>query len=261
MERVVSYVAAHHMATPQAAAAALDAKALDRLTRAAFGHYVLSYLEGATLQRFASAGQLERVVPDDLQIADEAFPRGRTGPTIVVGMHFGAVEIPALWAAARGVPITAPMETVADPDIQGYFEHTRGSTGLTIVPLQGAAAKVRAALTRSETVALVADRALSGSGARVELFGAPARLPIGPAVLALETGSPTWVVATRRAGQTYRTRIVALERPETGTQREKLASLIEQQVAAFERVVADAPEQWWTLFFQIWDDLPAEVKT
>jgi hypothetical protein len=29
-----------------------------------------------------------------------------------------------------------------------------------------------------------------------------------------------------------------------------------QQVAAFERVIADAPEQWWTLFFPIWDDIP-----
>src|SRR5205823_1351259 len=89
----------------------------------------------------------------------------------------------------------------------------------------------------------------------VELFGAPARLPIGAAVLALETGAPTWVVATRRAGARYRTRIVGLTVPDTGTQREKLASLIAQQVAAFERVVADGPEQWWTLFFPIWEDI------
>jgi hypothetical protein len=29
------------------------------------------------------------------------------------------------------------------------------------------------------------------------------------------------------------------------------------QIKIFERVIADAPEQWWTLFFQIWDDIPA----
>lgn len=255
LERVVSYLAAHDMATPQAAAAVRDGKHLDVLTRAAFGHYVRSYLEGATLNRFAAADQLARVVPDDEKIAEQAFPRGRTGPTIVVGMHFGAVEVPALWAAARGVPITAPMETVADPDIQTYFEHTRSSTGLTIVPLHGAAAKVRAALERKETVALVADRALSGNGARVDLFGAPSRLPIGAAVLALETGAPTWVVATRRAGAKYRTRIVPVTVPDGGSQREKLANLLAQQVAAFEQVIADAPEQWWTLFFPIWDDI------
>ena len=39
--------------------------------------------------------------------------------------------------------------------------------------------------------------------------------------------------------------------------KEKLTGFVNQQVEAFERVIADAPEQWWTLFFQIWDDIPA----
>jgi KDO2-lipid IV(A) lauroyltransferase len=253
--RVCAYLVSTHMASPATAAAARDSHALDRLTRAAFGHYALSYLEGASVKRYATAEQLERVVPDDEALANEAFARGRTGPTIVVGLHFGAVEIPALWATARGVPITAPMETVSDPDIQSYFERARGGTGLNLVPLEGAAAKVRAALSNSETVALVADRALSGKGARVELFGAPARLPVGPAVLALETGAPTWVVATRRAGKSYRTRLVRLEVPTTGKPRDRLDGFVKAEIAAFESVIADAPEQWWTLFFPIWDDI------
>ena len=256
LERVCAYLVDANMASPRTAAAARDGRALDGLTRDAFGHYVLSYLEGATVRRYAAAAQLERVLPDDAAVAEKAFAPGRTGPTIVVGLHFGAVEIPALWATARGVPITAPMETVADPAIQSYFERSRGGTGLRIVPLEGAAARVRAALANNETVALVADRTLSGSGARVTLFGAPARLPAGPAVLALETGAPTWVVATRRAGARYRTRIVRLEVAATGTSRERLRGFVQQQVAAFERVIADAPEQWWTLFFPIWDDIP-----
>ena len=256
LERVCAYLVSTNMAGQEAAAAARDGHALDRLTRAAFGHYLRSYLEGATLRRYKVASALARVAPDDDALAAEAFPAGRTGPTIVVGLHFGAVEIPALWATARGVPITAPMETVADPEIQTYFERTRGGTGLTVVPLEGAAAKVRSALARGETVALVADRALSGNGARVELFGAPARLPVGPAVLALETGAPAWVVATRRAGARYPTRIERLEVPQTGTTREKLAAFVAQEVSAFERIIADAPEQWWTLFFPIWDDMP-----
>jgi KDO2-lipid IV(A) lauroyltransferase len=255
LERVCAYLVSANMANEATAAAARDGRALDSLTRSAFGHYVRSYLEGATLRRYATAEQLARVVPDDANVANEAFPPGRGGPTIVIGLHFGSVEIPALWAAARGVPITAPMETVADPDVQAYFERTRGSTGLTIVPLQGAAAKARAALARNETVALVADRALSGSGARVTLFGAPARLPAGPAVLALETGAPTWVVATRRAGAHFRTRLERIELAATGTNKERLGSFVSAQVGAFERVIADAPEQWWTLFFPIWDDI------
>ena len=245
------------MAGPQAAAAARDGRALDKMTRAAFGHYVRGYLEGATLQRYKSKAQLARVIPDEPHLADEAFPAGRGGPTIVVALHFGALEIPALWAASRGVPITAPMETVSDPDMQSYFQRSRASTGLTIVPLEGAATKVRNALANSETVVLVADRALSGTGARVELFGAPARLPAGPAVLAVDTRAPAWVVATRRDGAKYRTRIERVNVPLSGTPKQRVAAFMAAQVHAFERVVADAPEQWWTLFFPIWEDIPA----
>ena len=150
------------------------------------------------------------------------------------------------------------METVADPDIQAYFERSRGGTGLRVVPLEGAAAKVRDALAHNETVALVADRALSGSGARVELFGAPTRLPAGPALLALESKAPTWVVAARRAGAQYPTRIERLDVPRNGTPKERVAELMTAQVRTFERVIADAPEQWWTLFFPIWDDIRGE---
>lgn len=257
LERVVTYLVAHEMDNETTAAAARDPRALDHLTRAAFGHYVRSYFEGATLQRYKSSSQLARVQPDDPAVANVAFPAGRTGPTIVVGLHFGAVEIPALWATTRGVPIIAPMETVADPDIQRYFERSRGGTGLKVVPLEGAAAKVRAALANHETVALVSDRPLSGSGTRIDFFGAPARLPAGPAVLALETRAPTWVVATRRAGANYPTRIYRLDLPAIGTPKERMTGFMANQIKIFERVIADAPEQWWTLFFQIWDDIPA----
>ncbi len=258
LERVCTFLVSANMASAATAAAARDAKQLDRLTRAAFGHYVRSYVEGATLQRYKSAKALARVVPDDPALADEAFAVGGTGPRIVIGLHFGALEIPALWATARGMPITAPMETVADPDIQSYFEHSRGSIGLTVVPLKGAVAKVRDALARHETVALVADRTLSGTGALVEFFGAPARLPAGPAVLALETHAPAWVVAARRAGSKYPTRIERVEMARTGTPKERVAGFMAAQVDAFERVIADAPEQWWTLFFPIWDDIGSE---
>ena len=186
-----------------------------------------------------------------------AFPDGSRGPLIVVGLHFGSIEIPALWATMRGVPMTAPMETVADAHVQAYFQRTRGRTGLKLIPLEGAAARLRAALAQGETIALVADRALSGTGARVELFGAQARLPLGPAVLALETGAPTWLVATRRlGGGEFRAHLERIEMPEQGSSRERLSAFLVAEAGAFERAVAAAPEQWWALFFPIWDDIP-----
>jgi KDO2-lipid IV(A) lauroyltransferase len=255
LQRVCRYLAEHDMAGPAAAAAAHDGQALDRLVRAAFGHYVRGYLEGAILPVYGDDSHAGRVRADDPDLAAQAFPAGRLGPTIIVGMHFGAIEVPALFASRRlGARVTAPMETIADPQLQAYFERTRGRTGINVVPLEGAAAELRGALGRGETVALVADRPVGGSGTAVELFGAPARLPAGPAVLALESDAPVWVIATRRSGWgEYRSRFERLEMLDGDSRRERLAAFMSAEARAFERAVADAPEQWWTVFFPIWD--------
>ena len=257
LERVVSYLSAHDIGTDASRAAAADSKALDRLTRAAFGHYVRSYLESATLSRYAEPAQLARVRADDQSMADAAL--AEAAPLIIVGLHFGAIEIPGLWATSvLGRRITAPMETVDDPDMQEYFQTTRSQSGLNVIPIARAATELRAALSRGEAIALVADRPVGGSGTPVNLFGAPARLPIGPAVLALESGAPAWLIATRRAaGGEYRAHIERIHggSGDSGSRRERMTAFLDAEARAFERAVADAPEQWWTLFFPIWDDL------
>ena len=262
LERVVTWLVAHDMANPQVAAAASDAKALDRLTRAAFGHYLRGYLESATLPRYAAPEKLKRVQADDWSVADKAFksgPGGKSGRLIIISLHFGAIEIPGLWATKTlGGRITAPMETIGDPGLQAYFERARGGTGMNVIPTQGAATELRAALERDEIVALVADRAVGGVGSAVELFGAPARLPAGPALLSEESGAPAWLVVTRRVGWgDYRSRIEQIVplAPATDSRRDRLTAFLDAEARAFERAIADAPEQWWTVFFQIWRDI------
>jgi KDO2-lipid IV(A) lauroyltransferase len=261
LERVVTYLAANGLGGEAASEAAGQPAALDRLTRAAFGHYVRGYLEGAILPIYAREENLERVQPDDPAQLELAFTGTGVAPEpmIIVGMHFGAIEIPALWATRRfGRRITAPMETVNDPELQAYFERTRGQTGLRLIPIEDAAPALRRSLTQKETVALVADRPLTSSGASVELFGAPARLPLGPAALAYESGAPCWLIATRRVGtRDYRARIERIEMPSDGSRRDRLSGFLTAQARAFERAIADAPEQWWTVFFPIWDDIRA----
>jgi phosphatidylinositol dimannoside acyltransferase len=238
--------------------AASDDRALNRLTRAAFGHYVRSYLEGAIVPAYDGPHLAQRVQPDDAALAELVL--GSTGSgerrLIFVGLHFGAIELPALWLTrVRGLRLTSPMETIDDPDLQRYFERTRGAAGLQLIPTQGAARALTQRLAAGETVAIVADRLVAGTGARVEFFGAPARLPLGPAVLALESGAPAWAVATRRTGWgDYRTELAQIELPTDGTRKERLAGFLANQARVFERLIAVAPEQWWALFFPIWED-------
>lgn len=258
LERVVTWLVAHDMANPQTAAAARDPQALDRLVRAAFGHYVRGYLESAILPVYGSKSKLEHVQADDWSVAAQAFPTGQSGPLIIVSLHFGAIEIPGLWATKTlGARITAPMETIGDAGLQAYFERARAGTGMNVIPTAGAAAELRAALERSEMVALVADRSVGGVGTAVELFGAPARLPAGPAVLADETGAPAWLIVTRRVGWAdYRSRMEQIvARTASDNRRDRLTAFLDAEARAFERAIADSPEQWWTIFFPIWADI------
>ena len=263
LERVVHSLAARDMGGERVAAAARDPRALDGLVRDAFGHYVRGYLEGAILPAYARAERLARVQPDDPAQVEHAFGNAtdpaRQSPLIIVGLHFGALEIPGLWATKMlGRQITAPMETIGDPDLQSYFERSRRGTGLNVIPVEKAATELRASLAKGGAVGLVADRPVGGSGTPVELFGAPARLPVGPAVLALESGAAVWLIATRRIGSNqYRARIEEIVVPTDGTRRERLSAFLAAQSVAFERAIADAPEQWWTAFFPIWDDIRA----
>jgi phosphatidylinositol dimannoside acyltransferase len=256
LRQVVGWLADRGLAGPSIRAAATDERALQALVRAAFGHYLRSYLESLILERYAGSLLTERLTADDPRLAEQVFgsaDEAAERSMLLVGMHFGAIEVPALWATRHGLRLTSPMETVADPDLQSFILRRRGASGLRLVPVAGAHRELAGRLAAGESVAIVADRLVAGNGARVELFGAPARLPIGPAVLALESGKPCWAVAVRRTGPGhYRARLEPIEMPAEGSRRERLAGFMTAQAGAFERLIADAPEQWWTLFFPIW---------
>ncbi|MDQ3937103.1 MAG: hypothetical protein M3253_00305 [Chloroflexota bacterium] len=257
LARVCSYLVDQRLveAGSAAALAARDEHALERLVRQAFGHYVRGYLEVTIVAAYARRGHDELIELDEPSLLTHAFgpPGGETGPLIVVALHFGAIELPGVWAARRGLRVTAPMETLHNPDLQAYLVQSRSASGLRLVAAHGAGRQLVAALEHGEVVAIVADRVVAGAGARTQLFGAPTRLPLGPAVLALESGARAWLVAVRRTGWgRYRAHLEHIEMPPEGNRRERLSRFLDAQARAFERAVAAAPEQWWALFFPIW---------
>jgi len=66
-----------------------------------------------------------------------------------------------------------------------------------------------------------------------------------------------WLIATRRHGKNeYRSRVERVDLPQEGSRKERLVAFLNAEARAFERAVADAPEQWWTMFFPIWEDIP-----
>jgi len=256
LAHVAGWLAAEGRGSARARSAADDPAALERLVRAAFRHAVRSYAEtlrgGASIARDVG----RNLVLDTPEAVDAAFAAG--GPAVFATLHFGSMAaIASVMGSRSRVPVTAPMETLGDPELQRVLLRARESVGARIVGLEQARRELRAALARGEAVGLVADRDIAGGGMAVPLFGLPASLPIGPAYLALDAGAPLHVAAVRRRkGGGFRGSLVTLPHPSVDLpRRARVEALLAATAAAFEGLVATAPEQWWAVFFPIWDDV------
>jgi lauroyl/myristoyl acyltransferase len=184
-------------------------------------------------------------------------------PVLMIGMHLGAIELPGFyaWGVARRRGV-APMEAVVDPELQRWYAGVRGGLGLRIVGLREARRELLTALRDGHLVGVVADRDITGGGTVVELFGHPARLPLGPALLLMEEPAPAYVVTVRRSDRgRYIGRVEALPAPPAeGSRRDRAAAFLWSEARAFERAVAEAPEQWHAVFHPIWPDLEGPAR-
>jgi KDO2-lipid IV(A) lauroyltransferase len=252
LAHVVDQLAARGEGPTRVRAAARDADALERLVRGVFRHACRAYAE--TLRGpIADRDIARRLVIETPAAVDAAF--GTPGPAVYATLHFGSMTGMAAIVAERSpVPVTGPMETLADPELQRLILELRSRPRARIVDLADARRALRAALARGEVVGVVGDRPISGGGVPTPLFGLPALLPIGPAYLALDAAAPLHVGAIRRVGSTYRGRLVTLpHEPSALPLRSRIESLLAVEATVFEQLVAVAPDQWWAVFYPIWE--------
>jgi KDO2-lipid IV(A) lauroyltransferase len=259
--RVVSWLAAEGKADARIRAAAGDPRALERLVRAAFVNHARYYLEILRIPALRPAiFDSGRIVVENPEAIDEVFAGG---PVIFISGHIGPIELPGLYLAHRsGRTFVGPMETVGDPALQDWFVRTRGALGVRIVGLREARRELLAALEKGESVGLVADRDIFGGGIPTSLFGAPAPLPIGPALLAIESGRPIHAAGVRRLRDgRIAGRLLPVPVATDGTRRQRIEATLAAEARAFEELIALAPEQWGAVFFPIWPDLAAAPPT
>lgn len=254
LRRVATALEERGQASARVRAATASPRELDRLVRDAFRHDARYYLEVLRVPGLTPAVLDEQVTIERPEVIEDAFSGG---PVIFASAHFGPIELPALYLARRtGRTFVAPMETVDDPPLQDWFEATRGSLGVRIVGLRAARRELRAALETDGYVGIVADRDIAGGGIDVPFFGHPAPFPIGPALLAIETGARIFAVGVRRLPNgRYAGGLRSVAVAPDGTRRQRIEATLRELAATFEAIIAEAPEQWTGAFFPIWADL------
>jgi KDO2-lipid IV(A) lauroyltransferase len=227
---------------------------LRRLVRAAFVAHARYYLEVVRLPRHGRRDIDKMLVLDD---AAGVEALAKAGGVIGVSAHFGNFEPAAIWLASHGLRWVAPVERIEPPELFAYLRARRGagSVGGEMVP-PPSGRRVLDALRHGEMVAIAADRDVLGSSHEVSFFGHPARVPDGPATLAVLTGAPVVVGTLRRtAPNRFAARTDLVAWTPTGNRRADMAALTQRITDVLADHIAQAPEQWWGAFQPVWADL------
>ena len=201
----------------------------------------------------------ERIAVETPEVVAERV-HARAGRSIFVGLHFGAHRAARRCSSPRRAgAAVSPMETLDDPALQAWFVRTRGAVGFR---------HRRAA----RGAAGAAGRAARGHERRPRRRSRPDRRRhadravrrAGPAAARARRCSrsraarPSTSSAARRAGVgRYIGRLERVDVPAEGSRRERVTATMAAIAQGFERIIEDAPEQWWAVFFPIWPDLEA----
>ncbi|MEU3314606.1 phosphatidylinositol mannoside acyltransferase [Streptomyces sp. NPDC006662] len=198
------------------------------------------------------------VVMKDEHVLREALASGRG--VIVALPHLANWDLAGAWATGHlGVPFTTVAERLKPESLYDRFVAYRESLGMEVLPHSGGAAfgTLARRLRAGGLVCLVADRDLSASGVEVEFFGATARMPAGPALLAQQTGAAL-LPATLYYGDApkmYGRIHPEVEVPAQGSRAEKTAAMTQAVADAFASGIAEHPQDWHMLQ-RLWlDDL------
>lgn len=185
---------------------------------------------------------------------DAAVAAGRG---IVLALpHLGNWEAAGAKAEQIGIPVLAVAERLPNRRIVDWFVKVRNQMGIEVV-LTGKGSRVtRELVARLEvggTVALVADRDLTGRGVEVEYFGERTTIPAGPVALAERTGAALIPVgAYFKEGRGHRFVVhPPLVIPDAPTREERVALGAQRCAEVFEEIIRVAPHQWH-LFVPNW---------
>ncbi len=167
---------------------------LDALVRRSMRRYARYWLETFRLPKMdhaAVAATVDRTTTGAHYI-DAARAAGRG--YVLALPHMGNWDIAGIWLIDRyREPFTTVAERLKPESLFDRFVAYREGLGMEVLALTGGERPAVSVLTErlqaGGGVCLVADRDLSRQGIDVTFFGAPARMPAGPALLAATTGA------------------------------------------------------------------------
>ncbi|MQA24906.1 MAG: phosphatidylinositol mannoside acyltransferase [Micromonosporaceae bacterium] len=231
---------------------------LSALARQGMRRYARYWMEAFRLPSMSRQRIVDTFHLPQQQIIADAVAAG-TGLVLALP-HMGNWDHAGAWAAANGWPLSTVAERLKPESLFKRFVAYRESLGMEILPLTGGAAPPLDVLTdrlrAGHLVPLLADRDLSARGVRVEFFGEPARMPAGPAMLALRAGAPLCTVSLWHGPGRTCGWLDPVSTAASGSTADRIGVITQRVADAMARRIAEHPADWHMLQ-RLWlADLP-----
>lgn len=173
---------------------------------------------------------------------------------VALTAHIGNWELAGVVTALSGYDLWAVALEHKEKMVNDFFNRQRSSKQIHVIPFSTAVRQCLKVLREKKVLALVGDRDFHGNGIVVDFFGKPTRLPLGPAVFSLKTGSPIIPGFLLRVGELDNYKLV-FEKPipfvPTGDVEKDARELTLLGRDVLENYVRQYPDQWY-MFRSFW---------
>jgi lauroyl/myristoyl acyltransferase len=232
---------------------------VSRQVRRAYRVQAANYVDLLRARAIAPAEVARRVRPAGP--GWEAFARvvAEQRGAVLVTAHFGRIEWLSHYLGFIGVRLMLPVERLRPPALFDLLCRQRTRPGFTLVPFDVGLRPCLRALGRGELVVFFVDWDPTGHGVVVDFFGRPARLPAGPAHIALRTGAPLLVgfaAPDEATGQSLAFTDELIEVERTGDVDADVRRVTQAIARRLERQIARHPGHW-VMFHDHWPAGPA----
>lgn len=177
------------------------------------------------------------------------------GKGVVVALpHSGNWDHAGAYFCSLGVPLVTVAERLKPEALFQKFLNHRERMGFEVLSLDSRSiVTLMKRAKEKRLIALVADRDLSHSGIDVTFFGSNARMPAGPALLAVKTGIPLIVAHVSYTQKGIHIDFHPVQVPEEGSESERISRTVQEMANLFARGISEHPEDWHMLQ-RIWID-------
>jgi KDO2-lipid IV(A) lauroyltransferase len=168
--------------------------------------------------------------------------------------HLGNWDFGGAWSTTQLAPVITVAERLKPEELFDEFVAFRERLGMRIIPLTGGSDVFRELITACRSgalVALLADRDLTNGGIEVDLCGERARMAVGPAALAVNTGAALYPCIIhyepQPSGHGWRSVVTfhdAVTQPAGGTSREKIQVMTQACADVLTEAIREHTQDW-----------------